>query len=335
MTQSAIRRSWLGPYEAVVLETADVRAVVLPALGGRIWELEDKSRKRQWIWHRELERLQANPVGANYDAVWAGGWEELFPNDAPGRFEGRDLPDHGEWWATPWHVEGIEDGSVPALRLRAHMKLVRAVCTKEIRVPPGRSLLQIRYGIQSDEPLPFHFLFKQHLPIRLTPGCLLQLPGGMVRAVDPSFGSQVQTGSEFVWPRVPGRPGADLRRMPPESSGEREFLYVRDLPEPWCGIDDPESGASLRLRFDHSVFRYVWLFLTYGGWQGTHVAVLEPCTNCPKDLAEAVRLGQSARLDPGRELRTELSVELSQLLPNTQSVPQNARPLSETQEETS
>ncbi len=58
---------------------------------------------------------------------------------------------------------------------------------------------------------------------------------------------------------------------------------------------------------------YVWFFLTYGGWRGLYTAVIEPCTNMPKDLAEAARLGQSARLEPGEEFSTTVSVALTGL----------------------
>ena len=48
-------------------------------------------------------RLARSQPGAVYDDVWAGGWEELFPNDAPGRFEGRELPG-------PWRMVDASNG---------------------------------------------------------------------------------------------------------------------------------------------------------------------------------------------------------------------------------
>jgi hypothetical protein len=58
----------------------------------------------------------------------------------------------------------------------------------------------------------------------------------------------------------------------------------------------------------------VWLFLAYGGWRwSVCAAVLEPRSNLPKDLSEAVRLGQAARLEPGEEFSTEISVTLEGL----------------------
>ena len=92
----------------------------------------------------------------------------------------------------------------------------------------------------------------------------------------------------------------DLRRIPEPQSRKQEFLYVKNLAAPWSGIDDTQQRASIRMNFDSNDFPFVWLFLTYGGWRGYYTAVLEPCTNMPKCLAEALRQGQSARFDPGK-----------------------------------
>jgi hypothetical protein len=321
-----IERCQVGPFEAFVLETDSLRAVVLPSLGARVWELEDKIRRRQWIWNQGIANLRTQLVGANYDEVWAGGWEELFPNDAAGAFEGRELPDHGEWWATAWSVVEKVGGLEPRLTLTARMSVVRATCTKEFRLSADGTMLVIRYRIRSEERQPFHFLFKQHLPIKIAPECMLQLSGGAVRAVDPSFGTIVTNAEEFAWPHAPTKGRcADLRQIPAKPGRHQEFLYVRNLPGPWCGVDDMKCRASIRMCFESEVLPYVWLFLTYGGWRGYYTAVLEPCTNCPKDLSEAVRLGQSARLEHGQEFATQVSVRLSPLVPNPQVMPHNRK----------
>ena len=174
--------------------------------------------------------------------------------------------------------------------------------------------LWITYRITSEESAPFHFLFKQHLPVRLTSDCMLSLPGGTVCAVDPAFGSLLRSGERFPWPRFDDGCGhcADLSVVRPSTSADREFVYVADLPEPWCGVDDYGSRASLRMDFAAAAFPFVWLFISYGGWRDVHTVVLEPCTNMPKDLGEAVRRKQSARLEPGQEFVTTVSVSLSE-----------------------
>ena len=312
---AGISRGSVGPFESIVLENEHLRAVILPELGGRVWELEDLKRGRQWIWHRGIECLRADPVGSNYDDSWAGGWEELFPNDAPGPFEGRQLPDHGEWWATAWRITCLSVGGVASVRLSAALSTIRVSCSKEYRLGADDATLTVKYSIWSRERKPFHFLFKQHLPILITPDCLLSIPGGLVEAVDPSFSTILPDQDEFAWPFVRnGLEVTDLRRIPIRASRQQEFLYVKNLAAPWCGVDDTQRRASIRMNFDSKDFPFVWLFLTYGGWRGYYTAVLEPCTNLPKCLSEAVRLGQSARLDPGQEFATTVNIVLSDFM---------------------
>jgi len=249
-------------FEGITLDNGRVRAVVLPSLGGRVWELEDKTRRRQWIWHREAVPLASCPVGSAYDDVWAGGWEELFPNDAAGSFEGRTLPDHGEWWARSWSVTDESTSDAAILRLTMESEVVAATCVKEIRLPSDGSKLSIHYSIRSLESRSAHFLFKQHLPIAIDSECRLALPGGRAETVDSSFSKIANEASAFDWPRSGQN---DLRVIPPRTSQLREFLYLRDLPDGWCGVDDRRSGAALRMRFSTAEFPFVWLFLTYGG----------------------------------------------------------------------
>ena len=301
-------------FDTLVIETPLVRAVIIPRLGGRVWELWDRVRDRQWIWHREDVPLADAPPGSVYDDVWAGGWEELFPNDAPGEFEGRLLPDHGEWWTTAWTVAEAAGGQEAMVRLVSGTTSRGARCTKEFRLAAGEPRLRVSYRIENAEAGAYHFLFKQHLPVAITPRCRIVLPGGRVTAVDPSFGTLLPGPGPFDWPSA-GR--VDLRTMPERTRELREFVYVTDLAEGWCGVDDLAVGASLRMDVDRRQLPFLWLFLSYGGWRNCYTAVLEPCTNMPKDLGEAVRISQSAHLPPGGAFQTTVAVTLGGLLDAT------------------
>jgi hypothetical protein len=313
--RATVSRGSVFGFEAIALENSLIRAVVIPSLGGRTWELLDRSRKRQWIWHREDVALAASPPGSIYDDVWAGGWEELFPNDAHGDFEGRALPDHGEWWTAAWTVAEMAEGAEAVVRLIAKTRTRQTSCVKEYRLGSDADTIYVSYRIESQEPEAFHFLFKQHLPIALTPSCALVVPGGRVTPVDPAFGTLSPTAGPYEWPLARGADGhqVDLSRVPSPSSGAREFVYVSDLPEGWCGVNDTAEGASLRLHYDLRELPYLWLFLSYGGWRNCYTAVLEPCTNMPKDLSEAVRLKRSACLPAYGVFQTRLAVRLGSL----------------------
>jgi hypothetical protein len=305
---ASVRRDMVAGFEALVLESPQLRAVVIPRLGGRVWELADRVRDRQWIWHRDGVPLEASPPGASYDDAWAGGWEELFPNDAAGVFEGRTLLDHGEWWTASWTVAEAAAGAEAVVRLVADAPIRGALCSKEYRLSADGHSLRVAYRIENRDPEAFHFLFKQHLPIAITPSCRLRLPGGKVTAVNPAFGTVLPGAGPFDWPLAGG---VDLQRVPAPSPDGREFVYISALADGWCGVDDVAAGASLRMRFDDRQFPFLWLFLSYGGWNGCYTAVLEPCTNMPKELAEAVRRGQSARLEAGGSFETSVTVTLS------------------------
>jgi hypothetical protein len=315
MSRSVVSAGRVGEHEALVLENDYLCAVILPALGGRVWTLEDRVRRRQWIWHREGVPLAPSAPGAAYDDVWAGGWEELFPNDAAGRFEARELPDHGEWWTLAWSAVETSSEASAAVRLTAIAQIVRAECTKEFSLAHGDAALTVSYRIRSLEETPFHFLFKQHLPIQITPDCRLVLPGGRVEAVDPAFGTLLPGPGPYDWPKAVGANGqtVDLGVIPPRAAAAREFVYVSDLPAAWCGVEDLARRAALRLEYDDRRLPYVWLFLSYGGWRNTYTAVLEPCTNLPKDLARAAQLGQAARLLPGEQFATSVTIRFGWL----------------------
>lgn len=307
--KAIVSQTSVGAFEAIVLENAYVRALIIPELGGRVWELEDRVCGRQWIWHREDVPLKASPMGVAYDDVWAGGWEELFPNDAPCFFEGRYLPDHGEWWTTRWTVAGSSSGATAYVRLSAKSSVLKASYVKELSLACDAETLSARYIIRSHEDRSFHFLFKQHLAININPDCRLLIPGGQIQTVDPLFGTILKGNDMFTWPTLKqsGRI-VDLSVIPPPTSKDKEFVYIKNLPESWCGVEDVKMGASIRMDFNADQLPYVWLFLTYGGWRNLYTAVLEPCSNLPKDLSEAVRLGQSAKLEPGQEFDATVSV---------------------------
>lgn len=314
---SPILHSTISGFAALTLQNDVVRATVIPELGGRIWELRDVVRGVDWIWHRPDVPLQRCAPGDEYDSVWAGGWEELFPNDAQGSFEGRTLPDHGEWWTRSWTVAEIDDGDTPRILLESRMNVCRARCTKEISLPKGASRVDVRYSIVSEESLPFHFLFKQHVPVSIAPGYRLVLPDGLVTPVDAAFSRIVASPEPTRWPSQSRHPAAlaDLSHVPSRESRLQEFVYVSELPAGTFRVVDASRGASVDMSWDLTTMPFLWLFISYGGWRDVYTVVVEPCTNMPKDLAQAVALRQSAVLHPGQRFETWMSVAVGAAVP--------------------
>jgi len=68
---ATVSRDVEGGFEVFVLENSQVRASIIPSLGGRVWELLDRVRGRQWIWHRHDVPLAVSSCGSSYDDVCA------------------------------------------------------------------------------------------------------------------------------------------------------------------------------------------------------------------------------------------------------------------------
>jgi len=298
-----VRRS-----SVVALTNGRTRIVVDPDRGGAITELTGGPSGDTWLFH-DPSRGTAFPADHPvYDDVWRGGFEELFPNDAPGVFDGRALPDHGELWNAPCKV-GRASGT--ELHLRRRCTTVPADFEKTIALDPSRCGLTIRYRLANRGDVPLWHLFKLHPAVRVEAGDRLLLPGGAVTPVEPGFGRLLGAGP-FRWPVALDEAGAplDLSLVRPPESRFREFVYVAEMPEGWCGIRRARTGETLTIRYPLAVFPYCWLFITYGGWRGYCTAVLEPCTNMPKDLTAARDRGTCAVLAPGEAREYVVRVEV-------------------------
>lgn len=151
----------------ITLKNSEIKLTVRPDLGGRIDQLQDLQTEHQWLWHPEgydESQTRTLALGASFDDNWTGGWDEIFPNDAAGMFQGRHLVDHGELWSQAWQVVETSNKSVKMVR---SCQTVPVRVEKIIRLDENKPEAKIEYLFQneSDETIPF--LFKQHAAIAL------------------------------------------------------------------------------------------------------------------------------------------------------------------------
>ena len=295
--------------EFVTLENDRIVVEVMPGRGAKIASIRTPT-DGEWLYFDPARGLGTGKNPEVYDDVWVGGFEELFPNDAKTTFAGRSLRDHGELWNSPWEVV-FSSRNLVSLQLRC--TTVPAVVRKSISLDPSAARFTMAYRLENLDDKPFAYLFKLHPAVRLEPGDRILMPGGRITQVDKSFSAILGGPGPYDWPHVRGRDGrpCDLSLVPDPSSMTQEFVYVSDLPSGWCGLRRGSTGSEFRLEYPLHVFPYCWLFLTYGGWRDYYTAVLEPCTNHPKDLATAVESGTSAILSPGelKEFSIAVTVE--------------------------
>lgn len=298
-------------FRALVVENGHLRLVILPDLGAKLWSLVYKPLDREIFWHNPRLAPRPAPYGAAYDDWFCGGWDELFPNDAPTTFAGDAYPDHGEWWAMPfdWELATRRPDEVTVHCWRAGV-VTNTFVDRWITVRAGAPVISIRYRIHNAGPRPLDFLWKLHPALALAPDARIDLPACTVRP-EPTFNDRLDR-QPFAWPIARGAQGGavDMRSVPGADAATCDFYYATDLAGGWCALSDRRDGAGFGLAFDPAIFRSVWVFGAYGGWRGLYTTILEPCTGYPYQLEEAVAQGTASRLAAGETVETTVTAVL-------------------------
>lgn len=293
-----------GGTTRLVLSNERLRVVVLPELGGRVWEITHLASGRQLLWHAPGARPTRVPFGADYDDNFAGGWDELYPNDLPERLAGRDYPDHGEAWAAAWDWE-VLPGEDAAVRLWLHGPVSGSRLVRTLRLAPGSSALEVAVEVSNGTGAALPFMHKQHLAADLPPGSRIDLPRARVEIGDfgrPRAGSP---GDRFAWPVLETDEGpVDFAPEPPGAASE--LLFASGLDAGWVACTQPD-GIGIGLVFDPSDYPACWTFTSWGGWRGLRVAVLEPCTGTGLSVRDGAQRGTHRVLGSDEVMRTGLS----------------------------
>ena len=294
---------------AVVVSNDELRVVVLPELGGKIWQLTDVRTSRDLLWHNPRVKPRNVPFGAVYDDVFFGGWDELFPNDMPEEINGEAYPDHGELWSSPWEWSiGRHTADEVAVILSCRTPISGCRVTKRVLLRSGRAAVEVCSRLTNESRTALPYLWKQHVAVPLGQSARLDLPATTV--LMDGFGRPRgrPPQDQYRWPEFVDAEGRshDMRQTLPPESQAAEFQYATELEAGWCAVTYGD-GIGLGLAFDPAVFTSCWTFASYGGWRGHEVLIMEPCTGYPVSLAEGLAAGTHRTLQPGQTLETTVT----------------------------
>lgn len=268
--------------EPVCLENETLSVAVDPDHGGRIVRFSDRRFGFEHAWY-DASRLPVNPA-LDYDGNFAGGFDELLPNDVPER----GFPDHGELWTLPLNVR--KDGM--RIVLEGALPVCGLMYSRTMSLS-GSTLIS-EYEITNPGEREVAFLWKLHASLRIDPGDLVFAPAECCQAPDPGDWSKFPDAMPRAW------------RNPytvPEMNGSSDFLFLTGLSAGELSLQHT-CGRSFRCQFDPEIFRCAWLFFSFGRLNASRTAILEPCTNYPLSLDDAERGRVCAKLKPGQTIAT-------------------------------
>jgi hypothetical protein len=311
----------------VVLESAALRLVVRPQVGGTITEIRHKgsglSVLGQVPWEAVETPLESG--AASDERTWltryTGGWPLLFPNGGDacvvdGVFHGF----HGEASISPWDAT-LHAGT---LSLERRMATVPVRMTRDISIE--NDIVIVREVARNEGTAPVAVMWGHHPTFgsNLLSGEFEITAGARRVTADAGYdppANPLRPGAGGYWPMVEGKDGiVDLRSpMTAVPTGRIAALaYLTDFEFPWIAIRRLDDAVAVILSWDAAVFPSAWMWLEIGGtpdapWNGrTRLIGLEPNTTpLAYGLAEARRQGaRLSTLEPNVPVQAEIRLKV-------------------------
>lgn len=302
-----ISKSMTNGIEILTVETYYLKFSIVPALGGKILSIYNKHLKKEFLWTNDKLPLQTNESGADYDSNFLGAIDELIPNDLTEKIDSVEYPDHGELWTTRLQYEITGE----KIRVFGKLQLSGLHYSKTIYADLNSPLLFVEYSIKNEGNVPRNFLWKLHAALKIQPGDKLITPAASAQVVDPEY-SRFKNTDEFKWPWIEDQDASII----PATNKTMDFFYLYDIPTGEMQLLSNNGEHVFSYRYDKTVFPYQWYFASYGGFLDHYTVILEPCTNMPMSVNEAMAKGQSAVLAPGQSLTTTVQIYAGEKIKN-------------------
>ncbi len=316
-------------FEAVVLENAALRVVVLPAKGADIVSFLYKPADVDFMWVSPTGLRDPRwtvttnvPEEGSFMDFYEGAWQEVLPSGGPhASYNGTEWGLHGELATAPWQVKVVED-SPDEVAVEFSIELYRAPLKlqRTMRLTGSRPVLYLEEKLTNLAPEPFDLMWGHHPAIGepwLDESCLVDVPAGRVLVHPEPYAptQRLKEGAEGKWPFAPLQAGgeADLSKVLPRSAHTLDLAYLTDLEAGWYGLTNTRQGLGFGMAWDKDVFPYLWYWQSFGGGEGypwygrTYNVALEPWTSWPASGLEAAQAnGSQVKLGPHEVIETTL-----------------------------
>src|SRR5689334_4133149 len=180
-SRTRARAGRLEEFGFAELRGGGSRVVIVPALGGKIAQLEMGGR--QWLWTSDVIPYGVPDEHASYvETADSGGYDECFPTVGPCKvptwvrgFGGVQLPDHGELWSQAPTIDVRTSPNGQRATTTWTGRLMPYRLTREVRVAPGGEV-DIEYEATNTGADRIPFIWSSHPLFPLTSATRIDLP---------------------------------------------------------------------------------------------------------------------------------------------------------------
>ena len=306
------------PFGSAELCAGSTKAVIIPALGGKVVSLQFAGR--EWLWGGDVAGRSVPVDGAPYDeAADGGGYDEFFPTIAActlpshlSRYGGLSLPDHGELWSQPatFTLETRSEGMYALTGWQGRRMPYRFV--RGVFVGNSGSV-EMHYAVTNDGDARIPFVWSGQAMLPLKKSTRLILPEGTRARVWSEEGVELGgQGAYLRWPRaVIGGKLVDFTRPDDVARSYACKIYF----DPGAGrAAVEEDGARLEVNFDLAQVPHMGLSINKRGWsplrrqRALRTIALSPSIGSPDSVTEALSGWRDAAwLEPGERREWRLT----------------------------
>jgi galactose mutarotase-like enzyme len=298
--------------QSVVLSNDALEVVVFPNSGARIYSIFHKPSETEFLWHHPTNLPRVYKSDEWFDDVFCGGWDELFPSCEACEFQGTHVPDHGELWAVPWEWT-IEDAAsaLPRLYTGVTANIFPVRFERWLLLDPHEPVLHLHYRLQNLSARGLELIWGIHPLFNITPHHRIDLPPGNMQVDLSSSETLGKVGQSYRWPFLLTPSGTrDMRLLPTPETNTFAGHYCTQSSSNWFALTDTKKQVGIAVIYPQDIFRSLWLWQSYGGWQGLYHLAIEPWVGYPVRLDKAVEMGHHLSLAGEQTLDYKVSVSV-------------------------
>jgi len=264
-----------------------VELLIVPQLGAKLISLINRATGRQWMWQSgKLPQLFDVPTGCGFADGPLLGADECLPTIAPCRWDGRDLPDHGEAWTEAW---SLDDDALADGRLVTLLDLPISPLTIERAIHIDGSAVRFDYALANRSDCEQAYLWAFHPMMAIEPGDRIELPPSVTSVrTEQALGDTPLGDRGDIWSWPTPKAGIDFASLDLGGPDRAVKLFTEPLTVGHAAIVNDRTGDRVTFAFDAGELNTLGIWINRGGFDGYQHIALEPTNGAPDALDLAV-----------------------------------------------